>query len=214
MSLRRWAVRVVKPIHVRLRTEKVRSLCRHLSGNGLTLLDVGGSPGIDGEFLPLYSRFSKVVIVNLEDSFDGLDGYPVSKILADGRRLPFADKSFDWVFSNAVIEHVGDGADQESFAHEIRRVASCGYFVATPNRYFPIEPHTLLPLYQFLPVRVQRRVVRFSPGYLREYEQINLLSPAQMRLLFPEAEVFCTGLPIIKNSVIACCHKGRLHAGT
>jgi hypothetical protein len=214
MSLRKWAVRVAKPTHVRLRTEKVRLLCRHLSGHGLTLLDVGGSPGIDGEFLPLYSRFSKVVIVNLEASFDGLDGYPVSKILADGRHLPFADKSFDWVFSNAVIEHVGDSADQESFAHEIRRVASRGYFVATPNRYFPIEPHTFLPFYQFLPVRVQRRVARFSPGYLQKYEQINLLSPVQMGRLFPEAEVFCTGFPIIGNSVIACCDKGRFHAST
>jgi len=211
-ALRRLALQLAKPIHVRLRSQKVKHFRQHLSHTGLTLLDVGGSAGIDGEFLRLYSQFSKVVIADLESSFHGLEGHRVSKILADGRQLPFADKSFDWVFSNAVIEHVGDWADQEHFAREIRRVASCGYFVTTPNRYFPLEPHTLLPCYQFLPVSVQRRVARYSPGYVREYEQINLLSAPQMRLLFPEAEVFCTGFPIVGNSLVACCDKGRLHA--
>ncbi len=210
--VRRWALTIAKPIHARLRSQKVRLFSQHLLGTGLTLLDVGGSAGINSEFLQLYSRFSEAVIANLESSFQGLDGLQVSKILADGRQLPFADKSFDWVFSNAVIEHVGDWTDQEYFAHEIRRVARRGYFVTTPNRYFPLEPHTLLPCYQFLPIRIQRRVARYSPGYVREYEQINLLSPAQMRLLFPEAEVFSTGFPIFGNSLIACCDRGRLDA--
>lgn len=210
--LRRWALAVAKPIHVRLRSQKVKLFSQHLSGAGLTLLDVGGSAGVDCEFLQLYSQFSETVIANLESSFQELDGFRVSKILADGRQLPFAAKSFDWVFSNAVIEHVGDWTDQEHFAQEIRRVACRGYFVTTPNRYFPLEPHTLLPCYQFLPIRLQRRVARYSPGYVREYEQINLLSAAQMRRLFPEAEVFSMGFPIVGNSLVACCDKGPLNA--
>jgi ubiquinone/menaquinone biosynthesis C-methylase UbiE len=211
-GLRRWALKLAKPIHVRLRSQKVEFFRQHLSGMGLTLLDVGGGAGFDGVFLRLYSQFSRVVIANLELLTLGVDDHRVSKIVADGRQLPFPDKSFDWVFSNAVIEHVGDWADQKRFAEEIRRVASCGYFVTTPNRYFPLEPHTLLPCYQFLPVGVQRRVARYSPGYLREYEKINLLSAAQMRLLFPEAEVISTGFPIIGNSLVACYSERSLHA--
>lgn len=43
-------------------------------------------------------------------------------IKGDGLKLPFDDNEFDIVFSNAVIEHVGDRESQELFAEEIQRV--------------------------------------------------------------------------------------------
>src|SRR6185437_1411485 len=64
------------------------------------------------------------------------------RILADGRLLPFGERSFDIALSNSVIEHVGDVTSQAAFAREIRRIG-CSYFVQTPNRWFPIEPHYL-----------------------------------------------------------------------
>jgi len=211
-GIRRWAKKLAKPIHVRLQSLKVELFRQHLSGTGLSLLDVGGGGGIDGGCLRLYTQFSRVVIANLKPSFHGLEDRRVSKIVPDGRQLPFPDKSFDWVISNAVIEHVGDWPDQKHFAPEIRRVASCGSFVTTPDRYFPLASHTFLPFYQFLPVDVQGRVARYSPGYVQEYEQINLLSPAQMRPLFPDAKVIYTGFSIVGNSLNAYCDKGWLHA--
>lgn len=201
---RQWALALAKPIHVRLRSQKVELFCEHLSDTGLTLLDVGGGIGIAGEFLRLYSHFSKVVMANLEPSMQDPDGYQVLQVVADGRQLSFSDKSFDWAFSNAVIEHVGSYEHQQRFANEIRRVARMGYFVTTPNRAFPLEPHTLLPLYQFLSPAWQRRMARFSPGYLKHWEEINLLSARQMTALFPEAQVMRAGLPIFGNSLIAC----------
>ena len=92
---------------------------------------------------------------------------------------------------------------QKLFAQEVRRVAASGYFVTTPNRFFPIEPHTLMPFYQFFPVSVQRRLVRFSPGYLTRYEEINLLSAKDLRCLFPEAEVKGIGVPLYPNTLVA-----------
>ena len=62
-------------------------------------------------------------------------------IQADGRKLPFDDESFDLVFSNAVIEHVGQKEDQLVFISEHDRVGKSWIFT-TPNRMFPIESHT------------------------------------------------------------------------
>jgi len=69
----------------------------------------------------------------------------------DARELPFADDSFDYVFSNAVIEHVGGPDDARRMLAESRRVARKGAFHTTPNRWFPIETHTQLPLVHWLP---------------------------------------------------------------
>src|SRR3954449_3086576 len=69
-------------------------------------------------------------------------------VRGDATRMPFDDGEFDVAFSNSVIEHVPPEL-QSSFAAEVARVAK-RYFVQTPNRYFPIEPHYQLPLFQFL----------------------------------------------------------------
>jgi ubiquinone/menaquinone biosynthesis C-methylase UbiE len=195
-----------KPLHKRFRNQKIElflSLVRATGGGG-RLLDIGGGSGIDGEFLNLYKHFDEVTVVNLmPQPIIAPTGVTLKTLVADGRNLPFGPRSFDWVFSNAVIEHVGPWAQQQRFANEIRRVASRGYFVTTPNKFFPIEPHTMLPFYQFLPLALQKKVAPFSPGYLREYEEIHLLSRAQMKALFPEARILPIGFPVLGNSLIA-----------
>jgi len=205
-TLRAQLTERLKPIHRKFRARKIQRFLRLVAESRADscLLDVGGGTGVGGEFLGLYVEFSKVIVVNLGPvSVQSVGPVRPEMVVADGRCLPFKTGSCDWVFSNAVIEHVGDWADQRRFADEIRRVASRGYFVTTPNRYFPLEPHTLLPLYQFLPARVQRKVAPYCPGYLRRYEVINLLSAAQMGKLFPEAEVFALGLPGLGPSLVA-----------
>jgi SAM-dependent methyltransferase len=210
-NVRSRVLRYVKPIHRKLRGQKADLFLR-MVGNGTApgrLLDVGGGLGIDGEFLQLYSRFSEVVVVNLDaECMHMPPGVTVKRMVADGRDLPFETNSFDWVFSNAVIEHVGRWQDQVLFANEVRRVASRGYFVATPNKFFPVEPHTLLPFYQFLPVPLQRRMAPYSPGYLRKYELIRLLSAGEMQELFPEATVRAMGFPVLGNNLAAYYRRG------
>src|SRR5271170_4260251 len=98
------------------------------------VLDVGGTPSLRG-FLPVRRL---VTILNLPRAAPGRSGFDL--VFASGCALPFADRSFDIVFSNSVIEHVGDPTEQRRFADEIRRVGR-GYFVQTPNRWFPVEPH-------------------------------------------------------------------------
>ena len=66
-------------------------------------------------------------------------------VKADGRKLPFGNDSFDFVFSNAVVEHVGSEVDQLNFVKEHDRVGKNWVFT-TPNRLFPIESHTQIVL--------------------------------------------------------------------
>jgi ubiquinone/menaquinone biosynthesis C-methylase UbiE len=170
---------------------------------GDSLLDVGGGLGIVEEFQRLYGSFGTVVIANLRTDSNGPIHAHVRLVAADGCALPFESCAFDWVFSNAVIEHVGSWEKQKQFAQEVRRVAKKGYFVATPNRHFPVEPHTLLPFYQFMPPGLQRAALRLSPGYLTEYTEIHLLSARQLGALFPEAQTLKTGLPGLPNVLVA-----------
>ena len=62
--------------------------------------------------------------------------------------MPFADKAFDIAVSNAVLEHVGAEQHQAAFVRELSRVAR-RVFISVPNRYFPVEHHTAIPLLHF-----------------------------------------------------------------
>ncbi|MFC1761570.1 class I SAM-dependent methyltransferase, partial [Planctomycetota bacterium] len=77
--------------------------------------------------------------------------YPsVNAITGDACKLPWPDKHFDVVYSNAVIEHVGDIDKQKQMALEVMRVSK-NWFVTTPNRWYPFEFHLRLPLVTWLP---------------------------------------------------------------
>lgn len=198
-------LKAIAPIHHRLRSQKCELFFSALRPDpGDSLMDVGGGIGILGEFAKIYRFFRTVHVVNLDPQRIEEKGLEHVKCeVADGCSLPFADGSFDWVFSNAVIEHVGGMQRQKSFAREIRRVARKGYFVATPDRHFPIDPHTLLPFYQFLSPNWQRRICGFSPGYLRRYEPLDLLSGRTLAALFPQATIRRLGFAIFPNNLVA-----------
>ena len=103
------------------------------------VLDVGGTP----EFWNLLPAPPRVTLLNTPRTRAELAG-AVSWVAGDGRALPFRDRAFDVVFSNSVIEHVGDAQSQQRFAHEVARVGRA-YWVQTPNRWFPVEQHLLTP---------------------------------------------------------------------
>src|SRR5271170_937494 len=87
--------------------------------------------------------------------------YPGPFVQADASAgLPFADGEFELVYCSSVIEHVPP-ARRAAFAAEVRRVGR-GWFVQTPARSFPIEPHSLLPAAHWLPARARRRYWRLG----------------------------------------------------
>ncbi len=109
--------------------------------------------------------------------------YPgLSYIKGDGKHLPFPDKHFDWVFSHAVVEHVGNETDQISFVGELIRVAKKGIFVTSPNRLHPLEFHTGFPLFHYLPKRIHLWIYSLlGKKFYSSEENLNLLFPNTFR---------------------------------
>lgn len=121
---------------------------------GMSVLDVGvtskDDPGGDGpqNYLLKTWRYAPETYTGLGvQDVSGLEReHPRMKFVQyDGRIFPFRDNQFDWVFSNAVIEHVGDRDAQLLFLNEMLRVARYVFFT-TPSKHFPIETHTGVPL--------------------------------------------------------------------
>lgn len=119
----------------------------------------------------------------------------------DARDLAeFASGSLDVVFSNSCIEHVGGLEEQRRMASEVQRVGRA-FFVQTPNRNFPLEPHFLFPFFQFLSVDAQVYLLtHFRLGWSdrlqdpdearRVAQSVRLLDRRTLRSLFPTAEIW------------------------
>ena len=127
-------------------------------------------------------------------SHQGLDTfskrYPkIRAIVADGLDLPFQDNSFDISYSNAVIEHVGKHDQQLRFLKESFRVAQRGYFT-TPNRHFPIEVHTRIPLlHLILPKRYFDMFLGIIGKSWATGDYMNLLSYKELDELLNETDI-------------------------
>ncbi|HXB65815.1 MAG TPA: class I SAM-dependent methyltransferase [Solirubrobacteraceae bacterium] len=125
-------------------------------------------------------------------------GYPGPFVQADpAEGLPFADGEWDLVYCNSVIEHVPPPR-RAAFAAELRRVGR-GWYVQTPARSFPIEPHALLPLAHWLPVALRRPYWRL--GAAGDWEEIELLRRRQLEALFGPPALPERAGPLVKSWV-------------
>jgi len=164
----------------------------------LNILDVGGDQAVWESIGFVDQPDIWITLLNIERRETSYKN--VVSILGDARNMhEFRNGQFDVVYSNSVIEHVGGMEDMRKMAREIQRVGKW-YFIQTPNLYFPIEPHFVFPLFQFLPISWRVYLVRhFNLGWIRrepdreraerEVRSINLLSKTQLRSLFPDANV-------------------------
>ncbi|MBI4165359.1 MAG: class I SAM-dependent methyltransferase [Acidobacteria bacterium] len=159
------------------------------------ILDVGADPQLFShytfeDFYPFQERITGGSI-DFEMVRQARVRYPKAQYaIFDGRALPFPDKSFDIVFSNAVIEHIVGAERQRQFAREAMRVGK-SWFITTPNYWFPLEVHYLLPCFQFLPPAMQRIYSHLSPSAVLKGNLIDLslLSARDLGRYFPTSEI-------------------------
>ena len=162
-----------------------------------TILDVGGYPWFwQGTKSPYkITLLNPHVVPGLSEQFANTFEF----VVGDGCKLQYPDKTFDIVFSNSVIEHVGTYAAQQAFAAEARRVGRA-LWIQTPAREFFIEPHLLTPFIHYFPRSLQSRLLRYftvwgwmtkpGPAEVKGFlDEVRLLSYAEMQELFPDCQI-------------------------
>jgi len=180
--------------------EKIANLKKPVS-----ILDIGGTVRfwVDENY---HEKDVEITIVNLRTEVSPYSNIKV--IIGDACDLSaLADKSFDVVFSNSLIEHLYTKENQFRMAREAMRVGKY-FFIQTPNRYFPIEPHFKFPLFQFLPEAAQvflqtKTHLINGQRYNRDYaenivKEIKLLTGKEMKEFFPMGSLYVErflGLP-------------------
>ncbi len=165
----------------------------------IQILDVGGTQDFWERESFTSPELASITVVNL--------GAPASRhanittMSGNACDMPeFQDNQFDVVFSNSVIEHVGGLEEQSAMAREIQRVGK-RYFVQTPNRYFPIEPHYMFPFFQFLPTGAKVWLLMHialdwggkasnRDHALQLANSVELLPRSEFVAMFPEAEIY------------------------
>ncbi len=123
-----------------------------------------------------------------------------------------AETHFDVVFSNSLIEHVGGHARRLELAEQLRQLAP-RYWVQTPYRYFPLEPHWLFPGMQFMPVAARTKIAMHWPLVHTKPENVDdarhevlwteLIGIAEMREYFPTATILHERVLGITKSIVA-----------
>ena len=211
-SLRQRIQRFHRPFGRYFRGKRLRQFYRAFGLNHDTrLLDVGGY----AHYWDLLEQPPQVTILNLEAPIEGRGSS--DWVVGDARRLPFKDRAFRVVFSNSLVEHILGDDSRQSFAAEVRRVGK-RFYVQTPNRWFPVEPHVMTPLIHFLPKKVQRKLVRNftvwgllgrpsheeAAGFL---ELTDLLARKDMEDLFPRAAIWRERFLGLTKSWIAVSEK-------
>jgi SAM-dependent methyltransferase len=202
-------MKLVDAVSLRSRRRKLRLFLDELHPTPeTTVLDVGADDvgfgdeggqsgcGTHNFFEELYPWPARITALGLHPGDGFRRRYPaIPYVQGDACSLPFADGAFDIVFANAVIEHVGGPERQRRLVAEALRVGR-RVFVTTPNRWFPLELHTRLPLVHWLPAGAAGRAYDLAgKSWAREN---HLLGSGELRGLFPRpVRVHNLGLTLV-----------------
>jgi hypothetical protein len=179
--------------------------------SSMSVIDLGGTVQA---WLRAPVKPKSVYVVNLAPEHADGSGSWVRTYQGDACDLPrsIRDESFDLVFSNSVLEHVGGHAQRMRFAESVRKLAAL-HWVQTPYRYFPVEPHWLFPGLQFMPLALRARVsyrwplVHTNSKTLGEALEaamaVELVSRTEMEYYFPDSDIRAERLFGLTKSLVA-----------
>ena len=181
------------------------------------ILDVGAQinpHSNDGlQLIDSYPWKKNLAAVNLspEHIFHIKKCYPeIDARIGDARNLPWPNKYFDAVYSNAVIEHAGDFEDQKKMAAEIMRVGK-RWFVTTPNRWYPFEFHLRLPLVTWIPRHGYvwvAKIIRYNHVQQKyvfgeKLSGTRLMTMGELKECFPNSRVIKQRVTFMAETLIA-----------
>jgi hypothetical protein len=200
---------ILRPFMRRMRGRRMQAFVERMKIKpGLTVLDLGGQPDI---WAPVGERLD-ITILNLPGVAhkDVHSHHAVRYVDGDACNVVGLPQ-FDIVFSNSVIEHVGDASKRSAFAREVRRLGRA-YWVQTPSPWFPLEPHTGMPFWwaypnwlrQFFLARWRKRYFAWAD----DMAATTFLTRRELRSLFPEATIKVERFLGIPKSYI-CFHPGK-----
>jgi hypothetical protein len=185
-----WINGVVAKFSLQIRKQMFERLMAEIKPDGaFRVLDVGVTTDqrADSNFFEKWYPYTRqITAVGTEDARFLEDCHPGLKFIrTDGERLPFADKEFDLVTSFATLEHVGGFTRQRFFLEELCRVGKVACF-STPNRWYPLEFHTVTPFLHWLPRPWFRSLMKLTGrGFYAAEENLNLLSSRDVIRLLP-----------------------------
>jgi hypothetical protein len=196
-----------------LRKQRMQRFLRLMQPSaGQGILDIGGLPSLNGipGFWQEYSDQFKITLLNLPGTFDRFSNHelaPYRLIEADACMCNGLSGAFDIVFSNALIEHVGNCRRQRLLANFVRSAGN-SFWVQTPSPFFPIEAHCDIPCWWFLPARQRKYKIaqwkRRGERFLaRQMASTRPIWPKQLRELFPESRIVTEYLMGFPKSHIA-----------
>ena len=153
----------------------------------ISLLDIGTTANIDKNHNLILQKTLKnkniVCLSNQDCSILQKRNKNIKNvIIGDGRNTMLQNNSFDIAHSNATIEHVGSFESQVSFVREMLRISKESAFIQTPNKFFPIDFHTVLPFVHWLPKKIHRKILKFLKlDFYSKEENLNLLTIKELK---------------------------------
>jgi hypothetical protein len=170
----------------------------------MSIIDLGGTPAIWASVSPHLD----LTILNLPGGIQRASSHhKIRYVEGDACQVQeFQERTFDSVFSNSVIEHVGPAHKQAAFAAEARRLGK-SYWVQTPSKWFPVEAHCGMPFWWFYPAQLRRYFIqrwrKKLPAWTHMVEETTVLDKTTMQQLFPEATILTEKSLGIPKSYIA-----------
>ena len=180
------------------------------------VLDVGAEINPDGDrglqLIDSYPWKKNLTAVNLSSEHVSRikEHYPeVDARVEDALNLPWPDKYFDIIYSNAVIEHVGNYEKQKQMAADTMRVGK-RWFVTTPNRWYPFEFHLRLPLVTWLPGHSYLWLGRLlSYNHVKRkymfgirHDTLRLMTAKELKHCFPKSRIIKQRVTFMAETLI------------
>lgn len=155
--------RLKQKISNRNREKKFKHAMSLIKNNDV-IIDIGVDPFLGGNtnyFEKWYKLPNKLTCLGVYADFSKFKKeFPDFNLIEfNGFDFPLFEEKFDFAFSNAVIEHVGDNNKQIEWLSEIKKICNT-LMITTPNRWLPFETHSMTFFFHWFPDNIRNYIYR------------------------------------------------------